>query len=54
VDVEFGGYLPCLSQKERFSTFEKLDGGVVIMGNDHACQIVRIGTIRIKIFDGGS
>jgi len=25
---------------------------VVIMGNDDACQMVRIGTVRIKMFDG--
>lgn len=38
--------------RERFSSFEKLDGGVVIMGNDYACKIVCIGTIQIKKFDG--
>jgi len=39
-------------RREWFSSLEKLDSGVVIMGNDDACQIVGMGTIRIKMFDG--
>lgn len=27
-------------------------GDVVIMGNDHMCPIVGIGTIQIKMFEG--
>ena len=44
-------YHICL-RREWFSSLEKLDSGVVIMENDAACQMVRIGTVRIKIFDG--
>jgi len=39
-------------RREWFSSLEKLDSGVIIMGNDAACQIVGIGTVRIKMFDG--
>jgi len=41
-------------RREWFSSFEKLDRGVVIIGNDHAYEIVGISTIQIKIFDRGS
>jgi len=29
-----------------------LDSGVEIMENDAACQMIGIGTVRIKMFDG--
>ena len=35
-----------------FSTYEPIDGGDVLMGNDAPCKIVRIGSIKIKIHDG--
>ena len=38
--------------KHWFSSFEELDGGVVLMGNDNACQTKGIGTIRLKMHDG--
>jgi len=39
-------------RREWFSSLEKLDSGVVIIGNDAACQLIEIGTVRIKMFDG--
>ena len=39
-------------KRKRFSNFEKLDGGVVIMRNDDACQMVGIDIVWIKMFDG--
>jgi len=44
-------YHICLRSKW-FSSLEQMDGGVVIMGNDAACQMVWIGTVWIKMFDG--
>jgi len=35
-----------------FSSFEKLDGCSIIMGDDHLCNMKGIGTIYIKMFDG--
>ena len=35
-----------------FSTYQSLDGGTVLMGNDHACKTVGLGTIRVKMHDG--
>ena len=29
-----------------------MDTGIIIIGNNVACQIIRIGTIRIKMSDG--
>ena len=39
-------------KREWFSSFENIDGGVVFMGNDHTCQMVGIGIVRMKMFDG--
>jgi len=38
--------------REWFATYEPLNGGSVLMGNDTKCRVVGIGTIRFKMFDG--
>jgi len=38
--------------KDLFTTFESVDCGVVLMGNDAQCKIAGIGTIQIKTNDG--
>ena len=38
--------------KEFFSTYEKVDGGSVTLGNDDTCKVVGIGSIAIKMHDG--
>jgi LTR polyprotein gag-polypeptide-like protein/Pol polyprotein/gag-pre-integrase-like protein/zinc knuckle protein len=35
-----------------FTTYESTNGGTVLMGNDHACKTVGLGTIRVKMHDG--
>ena len=39
-------------RRDWFARYEKLDGGVVVMGNDESCSTVGIGTIKIKMHDG--
>jgi hypothetical protein len=41
----------CL-HKYWFSTYQPIDDGFVIMGNDISCNIVGIGSIKIKMYDG--
>lgn len=31
---------------------QSIDGGIVLMGNNHVCKIMGYGTIRIKMHDG--
>ena len=38
--------------KDLFTTFEPVDCGVVLMGNDAQCKVVGIGTVQIKTNDG--
>lgn len=38
-------------RKEYFETLELGEGGVVRLGNNKACKIQGIGTIRLKMFD---
>ncbi|KAM7477355.1 hypothetical protein LguiA_025568 [Lonicera macranthoides] len=38
--------------RELFHTFTEVDGSKVLMGNDHACKTMGIGTIRLKMHDG--
>ena len=38
--------------RDWFTTYNDVNGGTVLMGNDHACEIVGVGTVRIKMHDG--
>ena len=38
--------------REMFLDFKKFNGGVVYMGNDSTCKMMRIGAVQIKLFDG--
>ena len=37
---------------DRFSTYELVHKGTVLMGNNASCKVAGIGTIRIKMFNG--
>jgi hypothetical protein len=39
-------------KRDWFTTYESVNCGTVLMGNDVACKIVGIGTIRIRMHDG--
>jgi hypothetical protein len=39
-------------KRDWFTTYESVDGSSVLMGNDVACKIVGMGTIRIMMHDG--
>ena len=39
-------------QKDFFITFEKVNGGRVLLGNNLACKVAGIGSISIKMYDG--
>ncbi|KAH9781363.1 Integrase catalytic domain-containing protein [Citrus sinensis] len=38
--------------KDFFVTFESIDGGKVLLGNNLACKVAGIGSVRIKMYDG--
>lgn len=38
--------------RQWFSSFEEIEGGVVLMGNDNACRTRGIGSLRLKMHDG--
>ena len=38
--------------RDWFCTYEPVLEGSVFMGNDHALEIVGMGTVKIKMFDG--
>ncbi|KAH9651061.1 hypothetical protein KPL70_026606 [Citrus sinensis] len=39
-------------EKTLFYKYEAVDGGRVLMGNNNVCNIVGIGSVKIKMFDG--
>ena len=40
------------SHREWFATYQKVDGGSVSLGDDHPCKIARVGSIRMRMYDG--
>uniref|UniRef100_A0A803P381 Integrase catalytic domain-containing protein n=1 Tax=Cannabis sativa TaxID=3483 RepID=A0A803P381_CANSA len=38
-------------KRELFDSFKKLDGGSVLLGDNKACKVARIGTVRLKLHD---
>ena len=41
-----------MPNRDWFVTFQEIDGGKVLMGNDGACSIVGKGMVQIKMVDG--
>ena len=39
-------------RRDWFVTYEPVDSGVVLMGNDAECKVAGIGTVQIKTHDG--
>ena len=39
-------------QRDWFVTYEPVDTGIVLMGNDTECKVAGIGTVQIKTHDG--
>ena len=39
-------------RRDCFASFEKLDKGIIVMGNDQSCGICGIGTMQIRMHDG--
>ncbi|XP_070043019.1 uncharacterized mitochondrial protein AtMg00300-like [Nicotiana tomentosiformis] len=37
--------------RDLFTTYESIGGGVVLMGNNAACKVIGKGTVRIKMHD---
>ena len=52
MDIRYWIYLSCMPNRDWFSSFEKLDGCSVIIGDVRPCNIEGIGTVQIKMFDG--
>ncbi|KAG7981002.1 hypothetical protein I3843_05G210500 [Carya illinoinensis] len=40
------------SRIDWFTTYESINGNSVLVGNDMACDIVGIGSVEIKMYDG--
>lgn len=35
-----------------FSSYQAIDGGIILMGNKVSCNIVRVESVKIKMFNG--
>ena len=49
--LDSGASFHMCPNREWFTTYEKINGGSVLMGNDAVCRVMGIGTVRIKCHD---
>jgi hypothetical protein len=35
-----------------FTSYQVINGGVVLMGNNNPCKTIGVGSVKIKMFDG--
>ena len=52
MDLRYKSYLSCVPKQGLISSFEKLGGCFTVMSDDHPCNVERICTVCIKMFDG--
>ncbi|KAL8171215.1 hypothetical protein V2J09_023019 [Rumex salicifolius] len=51
--LDYAATFHCCPLREWFSSFEKMENAsVVLMRSDNPCQIMGVGNIRLKMFDG--
>ena len=50
--LDFGCSFHISPDKTRFHEYETIDGGRVLIGNHNACNIVRICSVKIRMYDG--
>ena len=39
-------------KRDWFQNYQEINGGKVLLGNDHECKVLGIGDIRLKMVDG--
>ena len=49
--LDYGCSFHMCPNKSFFKTFENVNGGKVLLGNNMACKVAGIGTISLKMFD---
>jgi hypothetical protein len=50
--LDFGASHHMCPHRSWFSSYQVVDGGIVLMGNNVPCKTVGVGSIKIKMFDG--
>ena len=51
MDFGYGATYHVCPKRKWFASFEKLNEGLVSLGDGHTCLIEGIGTVHIKLFD---
>ena len=52
LDSGFGASFHMTPFREWFHTYKSWDGGVIYLGDNTTCPMIRVGDVRIKMFDG--
>ena len=49
---DYGASHHICPHKYRFSSYQIVNDGIVILGDNHSCKTVGVGSVKIKMFDG--
>ena len=50
--MDLACYYHMMPNKDWFNTYRIVNSSSVLMGNDASCRVVKMGNIRVKMFDG--
>jgi hypothetical protein len=50
--LDYGASHHIFPHKIWFTSYQAIDGGVVLMGNNNSCKTIGVGSVKIKMFNG--
>ena len=50
--MDFGCSFHMTPKKHWLQNYQVINGGKVLLGNDHECKILGVGDVRLKLHDG--
>ena len=50
--LDFGSSHHICTHKDWLASYQIVNDGIVVLGDNHSCKIVRVGSVKSKMFDG--
>ena len=50
--IRFGASHHICPHKDWFASYQAINDGIVLLGDNHLCKTVGVGSVKIKMFDG--
>ena len=50
--LDFGALHHICPHKDWFASYQTVNDGMVLLGDNHSCKTIGVGSVKFKIFDG--